>query len=175
MADDRHHDVRLEARRPGLSVRSRNGYSDLSSETAAALRNESLLLFGGDGDDGRLRVEVGPPRRVSAMVMEVTVRLAFPAMLLDLEKSGEDWAAEGKLLLGALDVWGAQSDLPEIPLRLRFRKAPEPDDLVRYRATLQLRRVDQRLVLRVSAPRRGTLLFKELELGPKGVKESEKR
>lgn len=174
-ADDRHHDVRLEARGPGFSVRSRNGYSDLSPETAAALRNESLLLFGGDGDDGRLRVEVGPPRRVSAMVMEVTVRLAFPAMLLDLEKSGEDWAAEGKLLLGALDVWGAQSDLPEIPLRLRFRKAPEPDDLVRYRATLQLRRVDQRLVLRVSAPRRGTLLFKELELGPKGVKESEKR
>jgi hypothetical protein len=82
---------------------------------------------------------------------------------------------EGTLLLGALDAWGAQSDLPEMPLSLRFREEPQPDDLVRYRTTVRLRRVDQKLMLRVSAPRRGTLLWKEIELGPKGDKGSGKR
>jgi VWFA-related protein len=175
-ADDRQHAVQLEVRRPGLTIRTRNGYADLSAETAEALRNESFLLFGGDGASSRnLWVEIGTPRRISMMIMEVPVRLAFPAALLDLEKSGDDWTAEGQLLLGALDIWGVRSDLPVIPLRHRFREAPEPDDLVRYRTTLRMRRVDQKLVLQVSAPRRGTLLWKELELGPKGDEGSRER
>lgn len=170
-ADDRHHKIRLEVRRPGLSVRSRSGYSDLSPETARSLQNESFLLFGGDGEGGgHLRVEVDTPQRINAAVMEVTVRLAFPAMLLDVKKAGNDWTGDGTLLLGALDVWGAQSALPEIPLSLRFREEPQPDDLVRYRATLRLRRVNQKLMLRISAPRRGTLLWKELELRPRGAR-----
>lgn len=168
-ADDRNHTVQLEVRRPGLSVRSRSSYSDLSQQIVESLRTETLLLFGEAGAGRDLQVKVWTPKRTSFSTMEVPVSFAFPARALDVKKAADGWEAEGVLYLGALDVWGDESDLPAIPLRLRFREEPGPDDLVRYRVTLNLRRAKQRLVLRVSAPQRGSLLWKTLELGPEGA------
>ncbi len=169
-ADDQHHAVRLEARRPGLTIRSRRSYSDLARKTEEAMHTESLLLFG-KADEGRpgLRVELGTPRRISLVAMEVPVTLELPLDALDLARSGEGWVAAGQLSLGALDRWGARSDLPVIPLRFELREVPKPGERARYRTTLQLRRIEQRLVFRVSAERSGALLWEEMEIGPKGA------
>jgi hypothetical protein len=165
--DDRHHDVKLEVRRPGLHLRSRGSYSDLSPEREAALRMESLLLFGPAGGEAReLRVELGTPRRVGAMNMDVPVTLFLPTEALDLTRSGEGWTAEGRLDLGALDVRGDRSDLPQVSLRFPFREEPPPGSIVRYHTKLVLRRVEQKVVFRVSAPRTGALLWKEVDLRP---------
>ncbi|HEX7180788.1 MAG TPA: VWA domain-containing protein [Thermoanaerobaculia bacterium] len=50
-ADGRRHEIRLEVRRPGLKVRARRSYSDLSPEAEKALQAGSLLLIGGSSLD----------------------------------------------------------------------------------------------------------------------------
>jgi VWFA-related protein len=43
-ADDRDHRIELEVRRPGLDVRARHGFPDLSPATLAGMETEDLLL-----------------------------------------------------------------------------------------------------------------------------------
>ncbi|HWM94231.1 MAG TPA: VWA domain-containing protein [Thermoanaerobaculia bacterium] len=50
-ADDRNHRIELEVRRPGLAVRARHSFSDLSPETLAGMETEDLLLFGLEAGD----------------------------------------------------------------------------------------------------------------------------
>ena len=45
-ADDRDHRIELEIRRPGLDVRARHGFPDLSAATLAGMESEDLLLSG---------------------------------------------------------------------------------------------------------------------------------
>lgn len=45
-ADDRDHRIELEIRRPGLDVRARHGFPDLSPATLAGMESEDLLLSG---------------------------------------------------------------------------------------------------------------------------------
>jgi hypothetical protein len=45
-ADDRDHRIELEVRRPGLDVRARHGFPDLSPATLAEMETEDLLLSG---------------------------------------------------------------------------------------------------------------------------------
>lgn len=45
-ADDRDHRIELQVRRPGLDVRARHGFPDLSPATLAGMESEDLLLSG---------------------------------------------------------------------------------------------------------------------------------
>jgi VWFA-related protein len=47
-ADDRDHRIELEIRRPGLDVRARHGFPDLSPATLAGMETEDLLLSGAE-------------------------------------------------------------------------------------------------------------------------------
>lgn len=47
-ADDRDHRIELEVRRPGLDVRARHGFPDLSPATLAGMESEDLLLSGAE-------------------------------------------------------------------------------------------------------------------------------
>ncbi|HYH45214.1 MAG TPA: VWA domain-containing protein, partial [Thermoanaerobaculia bacterium] len=50
-ANDRSHSIRVESKRPGVTVRARTGFPDLSKRTENARKAESVLLFGGDQTD----------------------------------------------------------------------------------------------------------------------------
>src|SRR3954469_4437002 len=62
-ANDQGHKVTVEVRKPELTVRARNGFTDLSKKTETAMKAESVLMFGGTADDRRLIVQLGEPRR----------------------------------------------------------------------------------------------------------------
>ena len=76
-ANDRTHQVSVTVQGSGLAVRSRHGFSDLSKASEAALRTESVLLFGGAEPDKRLVVQLGTPKRDGREV-EVPVTLGVP-------------------------------------------------------------------------------------------------
>jgi hypothetical protein len=99
----------------------------------------------------------------------VPVSVMIPVEALDLESSGGIWVVEGQLSMGSLDHRGGRSDMPVIPLRLKLREEPKRGGLARYRTTLKLRRIQQRVVFRFSNSKTGALLWKELELGPEGA------
>ena len=44
-ADDRNHLIRVESKRPGVEVRARTSFPDLSRKTENSMKAESVLLF----------------------------------------------------------------------------------------------------------------------------------
>lgn len=168
-ADDRHHEIELQVRRPGVRVRSRSGFSDLSRETEMAMSAEGLLMFGSGapGNEGqRVRIELGEPRRASRSVVELPVTLLIPAEDLTALPMDDGYALEATLTLAALDHWGARKNLPMTPLRVRVARQPRPGDVIRYNTTVRLRRGEQNLVFSVRDNLSGETLQANLDYMP---------
>src|SRR5262249_59855858 len=81
-ADGRSHQIQVEVLRPGLEVRSRSGFSDLTKAAQASLRAENLLLFGNGADVRPIQVETGTPKRSGLRSIELPVTLILPVDLL---------------------------------------------------------------------------------------------
>jgi VWFA-related protein len=149
-ADGKRHDIRVEVRRPGLEVRSRDGFLDMSRGTETARKTESLLLFGGEGETKRLRFQVGEPRRAGLWHAEVPVTVEVPAESLTSLPVGGGYEVRALLSSAVQDRWSGRSEVQMVPLRLRLDEAPAPGSFLRYQTTLKLRRVQQHLVFAVS-------------------------
>jgi VWFA-related protein len=169
-ADDQRHQIELRTRRPGLKVRSRSGFSDLSRQTEMAMSTEGLLLFGGSAGQApegqRIKVELGRPRRTGPSMMSLPVVLHIPAEALTVVPVGGKYVIEATLALGALDRWGGRSDLPVVPLRLTTDRSPRPGDVVRYRTVLKMRHAQQRLVFTLRDSLSGEMLWANLDYKP---------
>jgi len=163
-ADDRRHSIELEVRRPGLAVRARNGFSDLSPATLADMETENLLLFGVPQDSlaaARLDVEMGEPRKTGWQAIELPVTLVFPASAL---ATGPE--TDLVLSVGALDKYGARSELPQVHIKVSLPEGTEADTPVRSQVTLKLRKTQQRLVFQVRDPETGSSLASEVSFQP---------
>ncbi|HEX6899202.1 MAG TPA: VWA domain-containing protein [Thermoanaerobaculia bacterium] len=164
--DDRHHGIRVKVRAKGLTVRSRGGFSDFSQSSEAALAGYSTLLLGGDPKDKRLVVEMGKPAAGKGSTMTVPVTVMIPVADLSTVEQDRRWHVEAVLSLGAMDKYGTYSDYMEIPLRLSLKEAPKPGGLARYKTSVKLRRIDQRLVFTIRDPLAGTVFWGEAEVRP---------
>lgn len=174
-ANDERHRIRLEARRPGLQVRARNGFTDLSRNTETAMKTESLLLFGGGPGgpaaapkaDSRLLVELGQPERSGRSTLELPITLKIPAEAVTAVPDGSGYAVYLVLAVGALDSKGDRSrQIPQVPLHMTLAAAPKPGDILRYRTSLQVRRIDQDLVFAVRDTLSGEVLWEKVEFRP---------
>jgi VWFA-related protein len=163
-ANDRRHDVRVEVLRPGLRVRTRSGFTDLSRANETARRTESVLLFGGREIDRKLQIEVGKATRAGFRMAHLPVMIAVPSEALSVYPDGERFRAEVTLSLAALDRWGGRSPLPQLPLRLALAEPPRPGSAVRFQVNLRLRRIDQRVVFGVHDALSGAMLWNDLDL-----------
>ncbi len=155
--DDRAHEVRVELRRPGLRVRSRSGYVDLSRRAEADMETQGRLLF---PDETRtrgepvLRVEIGEPEPTGPfrrkMLVPVTVHVPvgyFPVFPFE-----DRFLARLELRFAVVDRNGQQARVPVIPLSLAGRTQPAPDAVVPYDTVLTLRRRPHDLLVSVHDP-----------------------
>jgi len=165
-ADGERHDIRVELRRPGLKVRARSGFSDLSRQTQAELATESLLLFGGGEGLERIRVQAGEPRRAGWWNIELPVTLEIPAAALTALPAEGGYQVQATLSMGALDDWGGRNRMRSVPLRLTLPAAPGPGVYARYETTVKLRKTPQRLVFAVADAAGGGGAWAELEVRP---------
>ncbi len=148
-ADGRNHQIRVEVRRPGLEVRSRSGYADLSKFAQASLRTDNLLLFGNGQDVRPIQVETGTPRRTGLLSIELPVTLLLPADLLTPLPVEGGYELRAQLSMTSLDRWGGKTEHRDLRLRLKLPAVPRPGDVARYRTRFKLRKLDQHLVFAV--------------------------
>jgi VWFA-related protein len=165
-ADDRGHSIQVEARRPGVKVRARSGFPDLSRKTENLRKAESVLLFGGREDDRRLRIVLGKAQPVGRQELEVAVTVGVPVEALALTPSGRGYVAEAPLAVAALDARGGRAEIPTARLRVAVKEPPKGGGYARFQTTLRLRRAPQKLVFTVRDEVNGNTLWQEVEVQP---------
>jgi VWFA-related protein len=157
-ANDKGHKVTVEVRRPELTVRSRDGFTDPSKKTETAMKAESVLMFGGTADDRRLIVKLGEPRR-QGRDFEVPVTLGVPVEALALTPQGKGYLAEIPLSIATLDGDGGRADLPASHLKVAVTTLPRTGTYARFQTVVRLRQAGQRLVFTVPDPVSGQALW----------------
>jgi VWFA-related protein len=162
-ADDRGHHVTVEIRRAGLTVRSRSGFSDLSHQTEAAIKAESVLLFGGATDDRRLIVELGQPTRRSG-AFEVPVTLGVPVEALALTPKGKGYLAEIPLAVSTEEDDGRRANLSGPLLKVVIAALPQAGTYARFQTVVRLRDPKQRVIFTVHDAVSGHALWGEARL-----------
>jgi VWFA-related protein len=165
--DDQAHAIQVEVRQPGLQVRARRGFSDLSPRTEVARKAESVLLFGGAADERRVRVELAAARKVGrrGREVEVPVTLGVPVEALALAPAdGGGYLAEVPLAIASVDAKGGRAELPGSRLRVTVAQVPPAGGYARFRTVLRLSRTPQRLVFTVRDAASGKILWGEAQL-----------
>jgi VWFA-related protein len=166
-SDDQRHDVRIEVRQEGLRTSARESYVDFSRQSEISAAVESALLVGGGPGIRPLELEVSQPERSSLYVMRVQVKLSLPADQVTLIPSADGRVGELELRVAAIDERGGRTDVPVIPMQVRGPATIEPGARVTYEATIELRRLRNRLTVAVYDPDAGTLWASTVEVEPK--------
>ena len=164
-ADDHGHSVTLEVRKPGLVVRTKSGFSDLSHQTEAAMKAESVLLFGGANDDRRLIVQLGEPKR-DGSAFEVPVTLGVPVEALALTPKGKGYQAVVPLAVSTEEEDGRRANLAGPRLEVRMAALPQAGTYARFQTVVRLRDPKQRLIFSVHDAVSGHSLWGQAQLGP---------
>ena len=165
--DHAFHEIRVEAVGPGLKVRAREGYRDLSRQLENDMAVESALLFGESPAGGDLTVAVGEPERESRrfLLLPVTVKIPVQAMTL-LPDGGGALIANLELRAAALDERDRTSDVTTIPITMHFQRRPPAGGAVSYETRLRLRNQEHELVLSLHDPISGSNLTTRVEVSP---------
>jgi len=164
--DDKRHDIKVEVRRPGLSVRSRNSFFDLSRSSEVSMQVESAILFGNPAGTSGMPMRVGKPVAAGRGTMEVPLTLGLPVDRFTVLPVNGKYAAQLELRAAALNETGERSDVPVVPLNLSSAKPPAPNGHVRYDVKLKLRAVPQHLVVAIYDPPSGKVTLAEADVRP---------
>jgi VWFA-related protein len=164
--DDKAHDVKVEALRPGLRVRSRGSFVDLSRQAQVAMRLESALMFGSVPGTAPLGVRLGAPVRARGRGkgLEIPVLLAIPTSALTAVPIDGKYTAQLQLRFAASDDQGNLSDIPGLQLKLASSKPPADGQYVRYDTRITLNGKARHLVAAVYDPLSGKISTGEVDL-----------
>jgi VWFA-related protein len=162
--NDQSHRVEVEAVRPGLEVRSRGNFLDLSRKAEISMKVESALLFGGLPGAAPLPVRLGVPKRTKKGQLEIPLTLGLPADLLTMVPHDGAYTTQVELRVAATDEEGNSSEIPVIPLTLSAPRPPRPGGFVRYDTKLKLQGAAKRLVVAVYDPLSGKIATAQVEI-----------
>lgn len=163
VGDGGRREIEVEVLRPGLRVRHRLGYRDLTRAERADLEAETALLTGGTGGPP-LDVVLGEPGGGRSPELPFTVRI--PMDWVTMVPAGQGvYVANLELRVAALDEKGDRSELTAIPIELRG-PAPPPGSRATYEASVKVRRRVQRLVFTLTDPLGSGTLSTAIDFSP---------
>ncbi|MEM6705849.1 MAG: VWA domain-containing protein [Acidobacteriota bacterium] len=166
LGDDRGHRVKLKARPPGLKVRSRRGYVDLSREGRMAMDTQGALFFGRDSELGDLALVFGEPERLGLRRMKVPLTLRIPLdALQSVPVSGEE-QIEIEVRFAVVNENGATADVPTVTRILRGEN--RKGDVYELDVELTMRRVPHALLAAIHDRASGRTLRVRGGIGPEG-------
>ena len=162
--NDKRHDIKVEARRPGLQVRTRNNFLDLSRKAEVSMKVESALLFGSFPGALPMPMRLGTPVRTKRGQTEIPVTLGLPADIITAVPVNGKYAAQLELRFAASDDKGNSSEIPVLPLSLSSEKPPTPGKFVRYDTKLTLQGKASHVVVAVYDPLSGKVATAEADI-----------
>lgn len=155
--DDQRHRVEVELQRDGLEARHRRNFLDLSRAARREMEVEEALLRGEGGD---LDVAVGKWRG-----RQVPVTLRIPMDWVTMVPEGDHYACKLELRVATVDERGGRSEVSTLPINIQGPEPP-PGSYATYEARLELRKIEQRVVLYLYDTLSGESKVAGLELNP---------
>lgn len=154
--NDVRHRVEIRAKRPGLTVRSRGSYLDMSQSAQLAMAAQGALLFDRSSSATPIELQFGEPTRNRLRKMDLPVTVLVPLDLVTMVPvQGQD-VARLELRFAVVDATGAQAQIPVIPITLTGEH--RQGDVFRYATSLHLRRRPHELVVSVHDPLSGKIM-----------------
>ncbi len=163
--NDEGHAIRLEVVRPGLKVRTRESFQDLSREKEVSFQVESALMFGELPGAHPLRLAFGQPvsqRRRLMIPLTLTIPMDGISMLA---AAGGGYEANLELRIAALDEGGHRNEIAVIPVRLFGDRPPRSGEHAIYETEVKLRRQGHDLVVSLHDPVSGAIYAAVKKLG----------
>lgn len=158
-------EIRVEVDRPGVSVRSRQGFIDISRGAEAEMKAERALLVGGDVE-ATLEVEIGPTSRAGRR-MQVPFAVLIPVPELDVTPTrGGGGLARLELRVAVEDSRGDRAEISAQDLELPLSAAMLEMEAVAYEAAVRLRRKPHTLVFVLNEPATGRSWLARHEVRP---------
>ena len=166
--DDSVHDVEVRATRPGLKVRAREDFLDLSRKGETTMAVESSLLFGVPLPGERLTLALGRPERSGRRKVEVPLEIGIPLDKVTLLATGnaDERAANLELRIAVIDEQGGRAEVPVIPVTLEGRGEPATDAVFTYETRIEMRRGTHQVVVAVYDVSSGTMISGSAEISP---------
>jgi hypothetical protein len=166
--DDESHRVRLEVLTPGLEVRTRSGYVDLSRQTEISYVTESALLFGELPGAHTLGLELGEMPRRGKGKLSVPLRLTIPMDAILMTPNSGGHVAQLELRVAVVDEEGNRNDMPIIPVVLEGAEPPPAGAHAVYETSIRLRRRPHDIVVSLYDPLTDTILAATGSVEPAG-------
>jgi VWFA-related protein len=149
--NDKSRKIKLEVLRPGLKLRYREGFRDLSRSREVDFMVESALLFGDLPGASTLGLTLGPvPTR--GRKVEIPLELRIPMDEITLLPHQGRYVAELELRVGALDDRGERNEIAAVPVTLDGDGPAPPGAHATYNLAIQIRRKPQDLVVSIYDP-----------------------
>jgi VWFA-related protein len=161
--NDVRHKVNVTVDKPGLKVRSRENFLDLSKKTEVSMMVESALLFGSIPGGIVLPMRVGTPTKTRNGT-EIPITLGLPADVVTLVQVGNKYAAHSELRFAASDDDGNDSELPVVPLNITADHPAKPGGFIKFETKVTLKGKANHLVATVYDPVSGKLATAEADL-----------
>ncbi len=156
--DDKSHDVKLKVLAPGLEVRTRSSYVDLSRETEISHVTESALLLGDLPGAQALGLELGAVARKGRGKLAVPIRLTIPMDAITMLAGKRGFVAELELRVAVVDDGGNRNEMPVIPVILEGAERPPPGAHAVYETSIMMRRRPHDVVVSLFDPLTETIL-----------------
>ena len=164
--EDRRRSIRVSVRRPGLKVRTRRSFADLSRQTEVTMMVESALLFDKAPAAGTLDVSLaeaaGAGFRKALLPLEIKIPLDG-LTFLPLEGA---WKTQVELRVAAEDAQGNRNEISVVPVVLSFPSRPPPGRHAVYEFALKMRKKKHNLVVSLYDPISGQLFWNRLAMKP---------
>lgn len=166
--DDEVHDVEVTVDRPGLEVRLRRDFLDLSRKAETTMAVEGSLLFGVPLPGERLALRFGKPERSGRGKVEVPLSIGIPLDDVSLLPTGEEnrRAANLELRIAVIDDTGDRAEVPIIPITIVGEGRAAEGAVFNYETRLEVRRDPHQVVVAVYDVSSGTMISGSAAIDP---------
>lgn len=162
--DDKSHRIEVDVVKPGLRVRARTGFRDLSKQAEVAMLVESALLFGNVPGLAAMPMKLGSVSQGKKGTTEIPLVLGLPFDVLTFVPIDGKYKAQAELRFAASDENGNSSEIPSLPVNLTLPGPPKPGGFGKFETKVTLRGKATHMVVALYDPISGKLATAETDL-----------